>query len=95
MASDYRGALWFDSLDVPPELYASITPNALRLVYAQLIHQLPIREPSSHKGTHGHVCVVGGGSCGFSGAVLLAGEAALRAGAGLSPWLRHLRLSHY
>lgn len=83
VASNYRGELWFDDLDISPEDYADIPPIAMRLVYEQLIEQLPMREPSAHKGTNGHVCVVGGGVPGMSGAVLLAGEAALRAGAGL------------
>lgn len=44
--------------------------------------RLPPREPSSHKGNFGHVLIVGG-DVGMAGAVLLAGEASFRAGAGL------------
>lgn len=40
------------------------------------------RRPDSHKGTHGHVLIVGG-SRGKAGAALLAATGALRAGAGL------------
>jgi len=40
------------------------------------------RDPESHKGTFGRVCVIGG-SEGMSGAVAMAAEAALRSGAGL------------
>ncbi len=43
---------------------------------------LPRRKPDTHKGTYGHVLVVGG-SLGMTGAAALASEAALRAGAGL------------
>jgi ADP-dependent NAD(P)H-hydrate dehydratase len=44
--------------------------------------QLAPRPPDAHKGTFGHVLIVGG-STGMSGAVSLAGMAALRSGAGL------------
>lgn len=40
------------------------------------------RQAGGHKGTYGHVLVVGG-SEGMTGAVVMAGEAALRAGAGM------------
>ncbi len=43
---------------------------------------LPQRARAAHKGQHGHVLVIGGG-VGMGGAARLAGEAALRAGAGL------------
>lgn len=42
----------------------------------------PRRISEGHKGMYGHVLIVGG-SCGMSGAVVMAAEAALRAGAGL------------
>jgi len=41
-----------------------------------------LRDPEGHKGTYGHVFVVGG-SEGMSGAVAMAAEAALKSGAGL------------
>ncbi len=40
------------------------------------------RDRCAHKGNYGHVLIVGG-DCGYSGAARLAGEAALRVGAGL------------
>lgn len=43
---------------------------------------LPPRKPDAHKGDFGHVLVLGGAP-GFGGAVRLAGESALRVGAGL------------
>jgi NAD(P)H-hydrate epimerase len=43
---------------------------------------LPARPAGSHKGTFGHVLLIGG-SRGMSGAIALAGMAALRSGAGL------------
>ena len=44
--------------------------------------QLPPRKPDAHKGDFGTALIVGG-SRGMSGAVALAGMAALRGGAGL------------
>ena len=43
---------------------------------------LPRRERDSHKGTYGHVLLIGG-SKGFTGAIAMAARAALRSGAGL------------
>src|SRR5216684_1997551 len=45
-------------------------------------HELPARVPDSNKGTYGKVLIIGG-SRGKSGAAAMAGQAALRAGAGL------------
>lgn len=49
---------------------------------------LPKRQPSSHKRHFGHVLIVGGNR-GMGGAVLLAGEACLRTGAGLVSVVTH------
>jgi NAD(P)H-hydrate epimerase len=53
-----------------------------KLQLAQFSEYLKPRPRDSHKGTFGHVLIVGG-EYGFSGAVRLAGEAALRVGAGV------------
>ena len=47
-----------------------------------IVPSLPPRAPDGHKGSYGHVLVVGG-SRGMIGAPALAGSAALRGGAGL------------
>lgn len=44
--------------------------------------RIPPREADSHKGTYGHLMIVGG-SRGMTGAVALAGQSGLRSGAGL------------
>lgn len=76
------GEVRFADLDVPGDVTAGIEP-ALRLFDEhQLAELLPQRHASAHKGDFGHVLIVGGNR-GMSGAVRLAGEAALRAGAGL------------
>lgn len=49
---------------------------------SQLASWLPVRRATSHKGDHGKLVVIGGDR-GTAGAILMAGEAALRAGAGL------------
>lgn len=51
-------------------------------ITATTLPRLPRREPESHKGTFGTVLLIGG-SRGMTGAVTLAGRAALRGGAGL------------
>ncbi len=79
---EYGGAVLFDDLKLPSEVYARVTPAARRLVTAELRQALAPRSRSAHKGDFGHVLLVGGNH-GMSGAVRLAGEAALRTGAGL------------
>ena len=76
------GRLVLDDLDLPPAVYAGATPRLGILDDAVLRSALPPRPRDAHKGRHGHVLVVGGGR-GMPGAALLAGEAALRVGAGL------------
>lgn len=74
----YAGAVEFDDLEVPPEVYSRVAPEAVRMER----QPLPGRDPTAHKGHYGHVLVVGG-DFGFAGAARLAGEAAARVGAGL------------
>lgn len=76
------GRLVLDDLELPPAVFAGVTPRLRILDDLVLREALPPRPHDAHKGRHGHVLVVGGGK-GMPGAALLAGEAALRAGAGL------------
>jgi NAD(P)H-hydrate epimerase len=79
---DCIGQLSFDDLGVPDAACDEV-PCAMRLVDGGAVAAaLPPRARSSHKGRHGHVLVVGGAP-GMGGAARLAGEAALRVGAGL------------
>jgi hydroxyethylthiazole kinase-like uncharacterized protein yjeF len=62
---------------------------AIRPLYYDTLRQLLVpRAADSHKGRFGHVLVAGGGA-GFGGAVLLAGQAAARCGAGLTTVVTH------
>jgi NAD(P)H-hydrate epimerase len=76
------GHVVFESLDVPEATYAGATPVARLLGEEDVRAALPRRPRTAHKGSFGHVLVVGGGP-GMPGAARLAGEAALRCGAGL------------
>ena len=79
---DYCGEVLFDDLDVPPQTYTRFAPAATRLTPPAAGAYLPPRRACAHKGDFGHVLLVGGDH-GMSGAARLAGEAALRCGAGL------------
>ncbi|MGI9258005.1 MAG: NAD(P)H-hydrate dehydratase [Gammaproteobacteria bacterium] len=81
-APDYCGQLVFAGLEIPAEVYASHPPILKLLTTATLREALPPRLPSAHKGSNGSLLLVGGGP-GMPGAIRLAAEAALRAGAGL------------
>ena len=81
-APDYIGELRFDSLDIPA-LDSQVGIAAQRLSKEWLGRVLPRRSRLAHKGSNGHVLLVGGGS-GMAGAARLAGEAGLRVGAGLA-----------
>ena len=69
----HAGRLWFDDLGIAPDE----APTADLLGPAPT----PPRSPTSHKGSHGQVLVVGG-AAGMQGAARLAARAALACGAG-------------
>jgi hydroxyethylthiazole kinase-like uncharacterized protein yjeF len=76
------GELSFSDLDVPLDIYDRVSAAAQRIDLHTVKSFLPQRERNIHKGQCGHVLVVGG-DYGYGGAVRMAGEAAMRVGAGL------------
>lgn len=70
---DACGDIWFNDLDLPNTMAASAQLNS--------VAPSSPRPHTSHKGTYGDVAIVGGNT-GMTGAALLAGGAALHAGAG-------------
>ncbi len=79
---DCCGQLFFDALQLPTAVYEKVAPSANRILPNQFSAYLPRRMRATHKGDCGHLLVVGG-AAGMSGAPRMAGEAALRCGAGL------------
>ena len=81
-APNYCGEIRFAGLEIPESYRHDIAPSYQRIDDGMLSAALSRRQRTAHKGDFGHVLVIGGGP-GMPGAVRLAGEAALRAGAGL------------
>ncbi len=77
-AAEYCGEIYYAQLAVPDDVFSGIKATATRVVKTPL----PRRDRCAHKGNYGHVLIVGG-DLGYSGAARMAGEAALRVGAGL------------
>lgn len=81
-APAYCGKLLLDDLNFSDSLFLRVQPKTYLLQWQNLRSLLPRRERDSHKGTYGHVLIVGG-DYGMGGAVRMAAEAAARVGAGL------------
>jgi hydroxyethylthiazole kinase-like uncharacterized protein yjeF len=82
---DFAGTILFSDLDIPAAVFSAASapaPSAQRIDINFTSRILVPRTRSSHKGSHGHVVVLGG-DYGYGGAGLMAAEAALRVGAGL------------
>ena len=79
---EHAGVLLLEDLGVVAPSLPQFVPVLRRIDEAEIAQHLPRRRRESHKGTHGRVVIIGGGA-GMPGALRLAGEAALRVGAGL------------
>ncbi|MGQ0428769.1 MAG: NAD(P)H-hydrate dehydratase [Gammaproteobacteria bacterium] len=80
-AREHMGTLEFAGLGVPASVCEGMVPVLRRMDASLLAAALPRRRRGAHKGEHGRVLIVGGHA--MAGAARLAGEAALRTGAGL------------
>ncbi|CAB0150612.1 Bifunctional NAD(P)H-hydrate repair enzyme Nnr [Pseudidiomarina piscicola] len=87
-AARYVGHLELAELGISASFRHLEQPFATIIERDEVARHLPPRSRSSHKGSHGHVVIIGGAP-GMSGAVVLAGRAALRAGAGKVSVLTH------
>lgn len=85
---EHAGEIFFNDLNVPPDIYARVPAQAQRLTEQSLYGLMPARRRDMHKGDAGHVLVIGGDR-GMPGAARLAGAAAYRAGAGLVTLATH------
>ena len=81
-AADVCGEVVFDDLGVPADTYTATTCDAVLLPPDLARDTLPARPRTAHKGHAGRLLIVGG-DYGLGGAPRMAGEAALRTGAGL------------
>jgi ADP-dependent NAD(P)H-hydrate dehydratase / NAD(P)H-hydrate epimerase len=77
-APEYTGKLHCNNLDVPDWVFDRVKPQ-VQWIQGKRWEK---RSRTAHKGHFGHLLVVGG-DVGYSGAAKMAGEAALRIGAGL------------
>lgn len=76
------GEVLLSDLAIPAEVYEQENALTEQLHLIDLLELLPPRSADAHKGNFGHVLVIGGDH-GYGGAVIMAAEAAARAGAGL------------
>lgn len=81
MGMEHVGSLACDDLSTAPFAH-TVTEIAHRMTRDDVKSLVRPRARLAHKGTSGHVLIIGG-DAGMAGAVRLAGEAAIRVGAGL------------
>ncbi len=81
-ALPYIGNIEVADIGIPPEFIEDIAGCEEAALIDRSDIFLPRRERDGHKGTYGHVLLIGG-SVGYTGAIAMAARAALRSGAGL------------
>ncbi len=80
--AELAGEVVVADIGIDPGALARATPRGRLLTPDSVAAALPPRLSDSHKGSYGHL-LIAAGALGKSGAALLCGRAALRAGAGL------------
>lgn len=79
---EYAGEVYFNDLGLSDAVLEPVAAAGERVEANWVKQRLQPRSRTAHKGQCGHVLIVGG-NLGMSGAALIAGQAALRTGAGL------------
>ena len=79
---DHCGEISVIDISIPPQVLEELDVGCLLLDAEAVAAMLPPRLPWGHKGSYGHLLVVGG-STGYSGAPCMTAMAGLRSGAGL------------
>ncbi|HEX5038173.1 MAG TPA: NAD(P)H-hydrate dehydratase, partial [bacterium] len=82
-AAPYVGRLEVADIGIPSDIYEGMKGSESWVTAADVAPWFHKREGDSHKGTYGHVLLIGG-SEDKPGAILLSGRAALRTGTGLA-----------
>ena len=80
--SEFVGSLEIVDIGIPPRVVEEVAPNHYLLTQEMIAQAFRVRDPQSHKGTTGHLLVIGG-SPGKTGAAIMTSLAAMRVGAGL------------
>ena len=80
--AEYAGDIAVIDIAIPPQVVDDVAPRGDLIEACEVARALLPLPANGHKGTFGH-CLILAGSPGMGGAALLAGEAALLAGAGL------------
>jgi NAD(P)H-hydrate epimerase len=81
-AADAVGNIEVVDIGIPSDYTAELPDDTGLITPADLRHLFPRRQRASHKGTYGHVLLIGG-SREFSGAIAMAAMSAVRSGVGL------------
>ncbi len=76
------GELFFAGLNIPESVLEQVEPSTARIDRPYVAKVLGKRDRGAHKGSYGHVVVIGGDH-GMGGAVMMASEAAHYVGAGV------------
>ncbi len=80
--SEFVGKLEVVDIGIPPVVIDEVGPRNYLLTQKMIMTAFQSRDARSHKGTTGHLLVIGG-SPGKTGAAIMTSQAAMRAGAGL------------